>query len=207
MRQSGELIKRRFYSRSRDWNNLIPKEFLNSWFALFFPFSFFFFCLLSSFPWLGSLDDSPSGLPIEGETLPQLGAPDLRLVLPPAVEAPVLGSASPHGILPEEERTPRDGVLENHQGSSECFPLRMAASTVRGSGSPPSLFPGGHSPVPHQSTSGFPFGRKPQDPWGSSWPRLGPSRGESGPCAKHYEKVENCIPGYQLGYRNPCGFQ
>ena len=36
----------------------------------------------------------------------------------------------------------------------------MTASTVRSSGSPPSLFPGGHTPVPPQSTSGFPLPEK-----------------------------------------------
>ena len=43
-----------------------------------------------------------------------------------------------------------------------CFSLRLAASTVRGSGSPPSLFPGGHSPVPLRSTSGFPSRENPE---------------------------------------------
>ena len=100
---------------------------------------------------------------------------------------------------------PRTGCQKTTKGHSESSPFRLAASTFRGSGSPLSIFPRGYHQFPLREQAASPFGRKPQDPWGSSWPRLGPSRGESGPCAKRGWKVENRIPGYQLEYHITCG--
>ena len=118
--------------------------------------------------------------------LPQLGVPDYIVWYSPC------GGVSPFweplallAICLRKSVHPQDGVLENHQGSGKLSPVRLAASTVRGgSGSPLSLFPRGHNqfpPIRVQAVS--PVRRKPRDPWGSGWPRLGPSMGESGPWA------------------------
>ena len=180
MRLPGELIKKQFYSSSRDWNKLFwPTEFLNFCFASFAFFLFFFFFVFcsSSFPWSGSLDDVQSTFPLKGCS-PSVGRTGLTSGTPPCGGVlPFWGAPSLLAICLRESGPPQDGVPENHQGSGEFSPLGLTASTVRGSGSPLSLFPRGRSPVPHHSASGFLFERQPRDPWGSSWPRLGPSRG------------------------------
>ena len=50
-----------------------------------------------------------------------------------------------------------------------------------------------------------PYRRKPQDPWGPSWPRLCSQREESGPRSKRINKPRDRTGGYRFRHRNSCG--
>ena len=94
---------------------------------------FFLFLVLSfsSFPWSGSLDDVQATFPWKGGSLPQLGVPSGT---PPCGGVSRSGGAlSLLAVCLRKSGPPQDGVLENHQGSGEFSPVRLAASTVRGS--------------------------------------------------------------------------
>ena len=169
-----ELIKKEFYSSSRDWNKLFwPTEFF-----------FFIFCFaLSSFPWLGSLDDGPSDLPMEG-WLSHSWAYQTYVWYSPCGGVSCSWRVLALLAICLRKSALQDGVLENHQGSGELFPVRLTASTVRGFRQSSFHFSERtftSSPIRMQAVS--PVRRNPRDPWGSGWPRLGPSRGESGPWA------------------------
>ena len=155
-----------------------------------FPFFFFFlFCdffstvrVQATFQWKG-------GSPTVGRTRLSSGAPL-------AVESPVPGGAlALLAICLRKSVPPQEGVPENRQGSGELSPFRLAASTVRGSGSPPSLFPGGHSPVPYQSTSGFPLWEKTPRPMGL---QLAKTRSLKGGVRAVLEAVEKPIIASQV---------
>ena len=117
--------------------------------------------------------------------LPQLGVPDYIVWYSPLRRSlPFWGALALLAICLRKSVPPQEGVLENHQGSGELFPVRLAASTVRGFWQSSFHFSERtftSSPIRVHAVS--PVGRKPRDPWGSGWPRLGPSRGEAGPWA------------------------
>ena len=141
---------------------------------------------------------------------PTVGNTRLTSGTPPAEESPVLGSASPPGNLPEEKRpSPGRGCWKTTKGQASYPPSGWPhVPSGGGSGSPLSLFPRGHSPVPPirvQAVS--PERRTPLHPWGSGWPRLGPSHGGVRAVGEPDEKLANRIPGYELRYRNPCGLE
>ena len=140
--------------------------------------------------------------------LPQLGVPDYNVWYSPCGGVPFWGALSLLAFCLRNSGPPQDGVLENHQGSSELPPVRLAASTVRGdSGSPLSLFPRGHSPVPPSKYKRFPpLGENPE----THGLRLAKTRSLKGgvrAVGEPDEKLANRIPGYQLGNRNPCGLE
>ena len=126
--------------------------------------SAFLFCFLLAYFPSPSTGGPPSGAFCPSDPAPWKGRETLlwrartRLSgAPPAEESPVLGYRRPsRKFCPRKNGTPRSGLLETTQRSSRLLSFRLTASTIRSSGSPLSLFSRGHSPVPPQSTSGFP---------------------------------------------------
>ena len=118
-----------------------------------------------------------------------------------AVESSVLVTVGPRANFARGKTTlPRAGARNPRKG--------RASSSLSGWPQAPSGVP--DSPLSffredlHRSPSEYkrfpPTGEKPQDPWGPSWPRLGPSRGESRP-----QKLRNRTGCYRFGHHNSCG--
>ena len=103
-------------------------------------------------------------LPIEGWLSHSWAYQTLVWYPPCRGVSPVLGTASPPGttMCLRKSGPPQDGALENHQGSSESSPFRLAASTVRDSGSPLSIFPRGHHQFPSEYKRLPPSGENPK---------------------------------------------
>ena len=144
-----------------------------------FLFYFLFFCAFFL-----SMVRFHCDLPMEGWLSHSWAYQTLVWYSPLRRSLPFWGALTLPAIRRRNSGPPQDGVLENHRGSGELFPVRLAASTVRGFWQSSFHFSERtftSSPIRVQAVS--PVRRKPRDPWGSGWPRLGPSRGESGPWA------------------------
>ena len=98
---------------------------------------------------------------------------------------PFWGALTLPAICLRKSGSPQDGCAGKPPRVRRVIPSQVGRKYRQGgSGSPLSIFPRGHSPVPPiRVQAASPVRRKPRDPWGSGWPRLGPSRGESGPWA------------------------
>ena len=138
------------------WNKLLQ--------AVHFPFSFF---LASSSGRVYPLVCVPSTVgthwtfvqvppPLHGRVTHFRWPHQSLLWYSPEVESPVLGTPSPQTFWLGKSGTPQVRVawVKGHESSSLSGWPQVH---VGGSGSPPSLFSGGHTPVPPQSTSGFPL--------------------------------------------------
>ena len=151
----------------------------------------FFFLFCPFLPFHGQVHWTMSKQPShERLALPQLGVPSgippLRWSLPFWV------SASPPGCLPEEKRTPPGRGARKPPRVRRVLPCQVARKYRQGV--PAVLLPFFREDIhrfPIRVRAVSPSGSKPRDPWGSSWPRLGPSRGESGPCAKRLKRRES----------------
>ena len=128
------------------------------------------------------------------------------LVLPPQRSLPFWGALALAQILPEEKRPSPERVARNpRKGPAGRFSFRMTACTVRSSGSPLSLFPRGRSPVPPQSTNGFPLPEKnPKTHGDLAGQDSVPQRGSQGR-AWSIEKLRDRTGGYRFRHHYSCG--
>ena len=156
-------------------------------------FLFFICCLLlSSFSTVGPLGHlAPATQPRErGGRLFCVERTRFIFWCSPTVESPPFWeTVRPSAlVLPEEKRTSPERVARNPRKGP-------AGSSLSGWPQAPSGVPAVLLPFFREDMHRFSFGvqavspyrRKPLglDPWGPSWPRLGPTRGESGPCSEH----------------------
>ena len=120
----------------------------------------------------------------------------------PAVESsPFWGPLVLAQILPEEKQPSPERVARNPRKGP-------AGSHLSGWPQAPSGVPAVLLPFFREDIHQFPLrvqavpptGEKPPDPWGPSWPRLGPSRGESGP-----QQNRDRTGGYRCRHHNSCG--
>ena len=141
-----------------------------------------------------SLDNVQATFPWKGGS-PTVGRTRLYcLVLPLRRSLPVLGTASPPGNLPEEKR-PSPGRGAGKPPRVRKVIPRQVGRKYRQGGVPAVLFPffreDMHQFPPIRVQAVSPVRRKPRDPWGSGWPRLGPSMGESGPWANPMKNLRS----------------
>ena len=190
-------------------NNFIPVlQFginyckFSPFFGFFFPFLFLlFFCsfffALSSFhsfhSWSAGAFSPSDPAPWKGRVTHLRRAHQIYFWYSSAVESSVLGTVGPsRKCCPRKSGTPQERVARNPRKDP-------AGSSLSGwpqapSGVPAVLFPFSREDVhrfPLRVRAVSPYRRKPQDPWGPSWPRLGSSREESRPCLEHWQTPES----------------
>ena len=173
--------------------------------------SFLLLCsfFLPSFPWLGFTGQCPATFPWKAGS-PAVGSYQTNVWYSPLRRSlPFCGALALLAICLRKSGPPQDRVLENHQGSGELFPCQVGRKYHQGgSGSPPSLFSERtFTSSPHQSTSSFPVRRKTPRPMGLRLAKTRSLEGGVRAVGEPDEKLENRIPGYQLGYRSPCGLE